>query len=295
MGALQLDLLANGGSGCDGDAPIAIRDFNHGRVTTETGVLDQGTAACIADLLQAPSCRWLPDTPDPVQQNAQAIKRLRAMRGGVAPVPFLLAIFQQESGCLHYQVPHGDNQDDFVTVGLDGAVGSFVIPSRGYGIGQYTLFHHPPKPDEVGQFIVDPVGNVGFAAKELRDKFDHFVVSGNPAARADDRAAEHPLLPLRTCRYMPADARYLTDCAACAKHAGSTDIVAGQTPLYPGSTATFAATPTYQVASYRGVPVRANFLCDWPYAARRYNGAGIDSYHYQTRILLNLAAPMPGP
>ena len=39
-----------------------------------------------------------------------------------------------------------------------------------------------------------------------------------------------------------------------------------------------------------GVPDRAEFGCDWPYAVRRYNGSGPDSYHYQTTILLKLAA-----
>jgi hypothetical protein len=31
--------------------------------------------------------------------------------------------------------------------------------------------------------------------------------------------------------------------------------------------------------------VRAEIPCDWPYAVRRYNGSGINSYHYQVRIL----------
>jgi hypothetical protein len=44
----------------------------------------------------------------------------------------------------------------------------------------------------------------------------------------------------------------------------------------------------YPTADYSGVPDRAEFLCDWPYAVRRYNGSGVDSYHYQTHVLLNL-------
>ena len=28
--------------------------------------------------------------------------------------------------------------------------------------------------------------------------------------------------------------------------------------------------------------------CDWPYAARQYNGAGLNSYHYQIAILKSL-------
>jgi hypothetical protein len=37
------------------------------------------------------------------------------------------------------------------------------------------------------------------------------------------------------------------------------------------------------------VPVRKNIGCDWPYAIRRYNGAGINSYHYQAKVLKNLS------
>jgi len=33
-----------------------------------------------------------------------------------------------------------------------------------------------------------------------------------------------------------------------------------------------------------------NIPCDWPYAVRRYNGSGLNSYHYQAKILLNVLA-----
>jgi hypothetical protein len=36
------------------------------------------------------------------------------------------------------------------------------------------------------------------------------------------------------------------------------------------------------------VPDRADFQCDWPYAVRRYNGGGPNSFNYQAIILLNL-------
>ena len=39
------------------------------------------------------------------------------------------------------------------------------------------------------------------------------------------------------------------------------------------------------MGSYDAVPVRAKIGCDWPYAVRRYNGSGVNSYHYQTRIM----------
>lgn len=36
------------------------------------------------------------------------------------------------------------------------------------------------------------------------------------------------------------------------------------------------------------MPDRAAFGCDWPYAVRRYNGSGINSYHYQAQVLRRL-------
>jgi hypothetical protein len=36
------------------------------------------------------------------------------------------------------------------------------------------------------------------------------------------------------------------------------------------------------------IKARKNVPCDWPYAARRYNGPGINSYHYQTIVLRNI-------
>jgi hypothetical protein len=33
------------------------------------------------------------------------------------------------------------------------------------------------------------------------------------------------------------------------------------------------------------VPERATLGCDWPYAVRRYNGSGVDSYRYQYQVL----------
>jgi len=60
------------------------------------------------------------------------------------------------------------------------------------------------------------------------------------------------------------------------------------TPFYEGCRHHYRQTPYYKQESYTGVPVRRNFGCDWPYAVRRYNGAGTNSYHYQALILLHL-------
>lgn len=301
--ALQYDLLHNHGEsrGGDGRAPVAIADYNGAAlagggqaVTAVTGVLDQDLAACIAHLLDDAAMIKLPSAADPSVQNAQAMQVIRALASTSAPTPFIAAMLQQESNGQHYRVPSQTDGDNFVMIGLDRGNRDQPdqITSRGYGIGQYTIFHHPPRPDELHDFILDPVRNVQRAFQELRAKFDSFVVG--PTDRADDRTAEHRLLPLRLCKYATGDARYMRDCQACAATARKIDIHRG-TPAYSGATFGYQPDQYYPSAEYHGVPDRADFLCDWPYAARRYNGSGNDSFHYQCRILLNvLTGPAPG-
>jgi peptidoglycan hydrolase-like protein with peptidoglycan-binding domain len=291
--ALQYDLLNNHGAsrGGDGDAPVAIADFNliggARQVTAVTGAVDQALVGCIAALLTDARVPKLPNAADPVGENAKVARAIAQIRNGVAPSPFVLAILRQESGVRHFCVPVGANADNYIVVGFDHAVAANTdeITSRGYGVGQYTLFHHPPRAEEVADLMRDPAQNVSRAYAELREKLDKFVVG--PSDRAEDRSAEHPLLPLRVCKYAPGDARYLSDCRNCALAVRKVDITPG-TPCCTGSASSYHVDQYYATATYRGVPDRADFPCDWPYAVRRYNGAGQDSYHYQTRVLLNL-------
>ena len=288
---LQHDLMTNDGHSTrdDGDAPVAIRDYNQGRVAQETGVVDPGLAACIEALLIDSRVPKLPSSADAPADNRAARAAVAAAQSLRSPAPFLLAIFGQESADRHYCEPSGGDTDSFVVLGLDYLPGQEIrVTSRGYGIGQYTIFHHPPRPEEVQDFVIDPVRNVQKADGELRAKFDGFVLGGTPDTTADDRVAEHPLLKeLRPCRYQSGDARYLRDCRACAMQVRKVDL-APDTPAYHGATETYAPAPHYAPTTYHGVPDRAEFLCDWPYAVRRYNGSGPDSYNYQARVLLNL-------
>ena len=81
----------------------------------------------------------------------------------------------------------------------------------------------------------------------------------------------------------------MTDCAKCAKAVPKLSINVG-TPVYAGASIVYAPTKYYASALYPAVPDRSKFPCDWPYAVRRYNGSGVNSFHYQTRVLMNLAA-----
>ena len=285
--ALQNDLLRNAGNGSDGSAPVRVVDYNRGRVAAADGRVDQGLVECISEMLDDARFPKLPFSVDPAGDNRKIAIQIAALPSTRVPTPYLVAILKQESGLMHYVVPRGGDEDDFVVVGTDTNSGDpNVITSRGYGAGQYTLFHHPPRQEEVDQFILDPGHNVERAAALLRDKFDGFV--NGPTSTADDRIAEIGRGALRICKYAASDPRYMTDCRACAAAAGFRSIRPGL-PVFPGSSTAWAPTQYYSTASYDGVPVREKIGCDWPYAVRRYNGGGINSYHYQAKVLKNLA------
>jgi hypothetical protein len=289
--ALQWDLLHAVPRGSDGEAPVSLRAFNRGRVGAVSGVLDEGLAACLEDLLTDPRVPALPRSDDPARANREVFASVQHLAGLSVPRPFLLAILLQESGGLHFRLPTPTNADDFIVVGLDRNDGSAPdrITSRGYGIGQYTLFHHPPRADEVEALMLDPALNVQRAVAELRDKFEHFVGGPTGGRTADDRVAECGAGPLRRCRYDAGDARYLTDCVRCASER-LIDIDAA-TPLHPGTAETLRPTAYHPDTTYKKVPDRARLGCDWPYAVRRYNGSGVNSFHYQYEVLQRLTRP----
>lgn len=291
--SLQYDLLFNNGSsrGGDGNAPVALVSFNDGNegkiVSAVDGIVDETLAGCIETIVADERVPKLPSATDPAAENRAALAAILKAADATAPAPFIAAIVIQESAGQHYNVPRGSDEDNFVTVGLDrnNRSNSDQITSRGYGIGQYTLFHHPPRPEEVAELIVDPVKNVQKAFAELHDKFARFVAG--PADRADDRIAEQGNGALRLCKHSADDPRYMRDCIACAAATKKLEIARG-TPVYAGASLTYQPDQYYPSATYHNVPDRADFACDWPYAVRRYNGGGNDSYHYQTRVLLNL-------
>ena len=289
--ALQLDLLTGGQHGSDGDAPVALRTFNRGRVATVTGVVDERLAACIEDLLGDRRIPALPRSADPAAANRAALARIERLVGLPVPRSFLVAIVLQESGGWHYRQPTPGDRDNFIVVGLDRNDASQPdrITSRGYGIGQFTLFHHPPTPTEVATVMIDPTRNAQRAVRELRSKFERFVNGATPGARADDRIDEIGTGPLRPCRYPATDPRFMTDCAGCAAE-HLVDVAPGSR-LHPATSDTLHPTQYHPETHYARVPDRKRLGCDWPYAVRRYNGSGVNSYHYQYQVLHRLTCP----
>lgn len=289
--ALQYDLLHNDGRSRqnDGNAPVSILDLNRGRVVAVTGCVDHALASCICDMLDEPKFPALPKAEDPKAENSKIVSLMKEMPSEEVPIPFIMGILQQESGLKHYNEPSRNDEDTYIVIGLDtNASEKHIITSRGYGAGQYTLFHHPPQMEEVQDFMLHVEKNLRKAIRELREKFDSFVNGDTSGTRADDRIAEHGSGPLRLCQYSPEDPRFMTDCKQCMLDAGQQKIKEGITPIYQGSSFKFVPTDYYGSGSYDSVPVRKNVSCDWPYAVRRYNGAGINSYHYQTVVLRNI-------
>ena len=291
--SLQYDLLHNDGRSTrqDGHAAVRILDYNRGRTVQITGALTPALAGCIADMLDDANVPLLPKADDPKAENSKLITVMKNLPSTAVPIPFLMGVLRQESGLKHYHEPKAHDEDTFITVGLDtNASEKYIITSRGYGAGQYTLFHHPPRQDEVDDFMLDVGKNIRKAMNELREKYDGFVNGDTTGTRADDRIVEYGSGPLRACKYASGDSRYMKDCKQCMMHAGQIDIKEGATTIYQGSPVTFIPTQYYRKASYPAVPVRKNIGCDWPYAVRRYNGAGINSYHYQAIVLKNVLA-----
>jgi hypothetical protein len=291
--ALQYDLLNNhGAAGSDGTPPVAVSHYNRG-VAAITGIADAAFSDSVEAALNDPVFPKLPRSTNPRVDNASAVAAIAGLRGLAAPAPYLLAIFQQESNREHFAVSPPGDEDSYVIVGLDRNDKHTTdhITSRGYGIGQYTLFHHPPTAAEIARFVLDPIENVHHAANLLADKFNTEVVGPNGA---DDRAVEHKLTHLLPCRYGVADARHMADCRSCALATPKLTITPA-TPLFAGSTQTYgqANQAYYPHPNYGGVPNRALLQCDWPYATRRYNGGGPNSFNYQAIVLKNLLG-VPG-
>lgn len=275
--AIQYDLI---------EGRLRGKDWNQGRIKEVNGVVDEQLAVIIKEMLDASSEEFfkVPFHPDPGRANRKAAKLLteqeeRIIAQGVPPT-YLRAILKQETGMSHYDL------DGFVYVGCDETRPRYVYKSRGWGMGQYTVTHHPPTPEEAAGFINDVVNNLGRAIQELREKFDRFVLSSSSKMMADERMGLLPpntgyirgkgrgSSPLVECKYSRRDAQYMRDCLNCVRKAGRKDEFYNQAK--------------YHKESHQNVPVWSDIPCDWPVAVRRYNGSGPDSYAYRAEILWHI-------
>jgi hypothetical protein len=107
-------------------------------------------------MLDDPNIPALPKAADPVAENRKIVPTLQPLPSPAVPIPFLLGILTQESGLKHFNEPPAGDEDRYIVVGLDtNAADKTRVTARGYGAGQYTLFHHPPRPKEVTDFMLD--------------------------------------------------------------------------------------------------------------------------------------------
>ncbi len=92
--------------------------------------------------------------------------------------------------------------------------------------------------------------------------------------------ATHPIDPLRSCS-LPMIHRPVT----LRKQASPSRSIQALLiePWLRSQFDTYLRTSTLNAS-----PARRAFPCDWPYAVRRYNGSGVNSYHYQAIVLGNL-------
>ena len=68
--SLQFDLLNHvGGNG----APLAIQNYAKGRISSVTGVVEVGLAACIDDMVNDLTFVKVPSSPNPAAENARAL------------------------------------------------------------------------------------------------------------------------------------------------------------------------------------------------------------------------------
>ncbi|MFH1562211.1 MAG: peptidoglycan-binding protein [Nitrospirota bacterium] len=260
--ALQYDLI---------NKRIRGKDWNQGRIKEVNGIVDQNLALIIKTMLGASDEEFfkVPYTKDRNEANKKAIQLLDEQENKIisqsVPPTFIKAILKQETGMAHYDV------DGFVYIGCDEVSPLYVYKSRGWGMGQYTITHHPPTLKEADEFINNPVNNVDKAVKELREKFDRYIVSNSLKQCADERIKIRGKSSLIECKYKKDSPMYIKDCMNCVKNAKREDEYYGELKWHK--------------STHKNVPVWSDIPCDWPVAIRRYNGSGPNSYAYRAEVL----------
>ena len=114
----------------EGDAPVPVVDYNQGRVVDVDGVVDQNLAQCIADMLDDEKYPRLPFAKDPEKENQKITTKLDTLKSTKIPIPFLKAIFKQESNLKHFYVPRGADEDNYIVVGMTPTQGKNISSLR---------------------------------------------------------------------------------------------------------------------------------------------------------------------
>ena len=122
----------------------------------------------------------------------------------------------------------------------------------------------------------------------MRGKFDRFVIG--PDSRLTIAFTEAGSGPLRLCKFDSADPLYIATASTASSRRELRTSSLGKRPCRWLSD-TYQATQHTKSLLRRTCPFRRNIACDWPYAVRRYNGSGPNSYDYQAEFLLKFCTP----
>lgn len=276
--SLQHEILSND----------SLKKFNQGRVTAVDGESSLGILAVLQDMSKSPSLARLSPALNPSKGNQAMKERLSGYLNSKFPTPLVMAVLTQETNLKWYR------KDGYPLVGLDyNSDEDYIITSRGLFYSQRTIFSYPISKKEFDS-MNDLESDMEFFFDHIFGKYQNFVVSSSAKARDDLRYSvpEFKDLDLRGCKYEESDSKYMKDCKACLKECPSKDYLMGDSLLGNGR---WIIKPTHyhRIQDYEGFPDFHHFPCDYVFTIRRYNGSGINSFHYLMRVLAHLLELRP--
>lgn len=237
----------------------------------------------VEKMWEDPSIPVVSKVNNPDQANDQISSIMKTSLSKVFPNPLALAVLKQETHWKWFR------SDGYPTVGLDFNNKSqpYVITSRGLFLSQRTIFNYPFPQESLDSF--DSVSeDLKFVINALDLKYKRYVVSADVRARDDLRFKSFGDQPLRGCKYEQSDERFMKDCKNCVWSGKLKDYKEGKSLIdVPGK---WVLKPSiyHRNKDYLGYPDYEDFPCDYVYAIRRYNGSGVNSFHYLMRVLDHL-------
>jgi len=233
-------------------------------------------------MVQDPEIGVVYGTKDYEGANSKVELRIKGFSSEEFPQPLMGAILYEETGLRWFR------PDGYPTIGLDFNDKSNPerITSRGFFVSQRTLFKYP-----VDQSRIDSMDSLdedlNFFSRHLENKYKKYIVSSKPSVRDDLRLESFSKSELRGCKYSPDDSKYMIDCKNCVEGLKRRDYPLG-VRLAKGSSWKLRKTRYHKRDGYKNMPDFKEFPCDYLFAIRRYNGGGINSFHYLMQVLEHL-------
>ncbi len=264
------------------NTPFLESNFNNGKISSVDDRIDLAFVSILEDMRNDSRVGVVYRVGGFDRENSLIRGSLDSFNTEYFPVPLSKAILYEETGLKWYR------KDGYPTVGLDynDKKISHRITSRGLFLSQRTFFSYPIQQSELDGFnSLDT--DMRFFSSHLRSKYNNFVVSNKVASRDDLRHFSFGGSKLRGCKYDSSDARYMKDCKNCVFSLNKRTYVEGDR-LAKGSGWKFRKTKYHRRDVYKSMPDFKEFPCDYLFAIRRYNGGGINSFHYLMQVLEHL-------